>query len=81
VKSEHHLAIAKHVVFSVYEPVVERVVEVLDTRAIARHAPGAARRLHFVSLHKDGRVGKELIATTVIEVQMRIDHVPNIIGS
>src|SRR5262245_54585706 len=77
--NKQHFAVAKDIMFSVDELIVERVVKVNSTWAVAHHATRATCSLHLRFLHQDRGMGEKLIATTVIKVQMRIDHIGNIV--
>src|SRR5262249_37436811 len=56
------------------------MVEVDRARAVARHESRAARRLEPGPLHQEGRAREELVATAVIEVQVRVRNKANVVG-
>src|SRR5262249_47770355 len=72
--------VAEDIVFSVNELIVEGVVKVNSTRAVAHHATRTTCGLHLRFLHEECGMGEKLIATTVIKMQMGIDDIRDSIG-
>src|SRR6266508_6313798 len=78
---EHQGTVAEDVVLTVYFFVIKLVIEVLGVKAHLLAQLRVPCRSHLVFLHKDRRTGKEFVAAAMVKVEVRVNHVADVVGS